>query len=35
MHLMRTGPVSAERPVARMDDETYVEPSGVVAPRSV
>ncbi|AXE90527.1 hypothetical protein C1703_36390 [Streptomyces sp. Go-475] len=34
MHLRRTGPHGAEEPVARVDDETYVEPSGVVAPRS-
>lgn len=34
MHLMRTGPIGADKPVARVDDETYVELSGVVAPRS-
>ena len=30
MHLMRIGPVGAERPVARLNDETYVDLSDVV-----
>src|SRR6266496_4311821 len=31
MHLMRIGPVGAERPVVRVDDATYVDASDLVA----
>ena len=31
MHLMRIGPAGAEKPVVRIDDETYVDVSDVVA----
>lgn len=31
MHLMRLGPAGSERPVVRLDDETYIDVSDVFA----